>query len=167
LAKCRDCSTKMGYAESQAAQNYNGLCITCHVKDRVQTRVLTSQEPVLSSTQKSTEIVLNKFQDMLVTTETSFNLNIKKRCGVISTDFHYEFKRTPLLKKIWNALRGTPEKSSDFLQESLEMAMLEIKSKAIRLEANCIIGLNVDYIVLGDFKKDGLIISLMGTCVKV
>jgi len=133
----------------------------------VQTRVLTSQEPVLSSTQKSTEIVLNKFQDMLVTTETSFNLNIKKRCGVISTDFHYEFKRTPLLKKIWNALRGTPEKSSDFLQESLEMAMLEIKSKAIRLEANCIIGLNVDYIVLGDFKKDGLIISLMGTCVKV
>ena len=167
MAKCRDCSTKMGYAESQAAQNYNGLCITCHVKDRVKTRVLTSQEPVLSATQKSTEIVLNKFQEMLVTTETSFNLNIKKRCGVISTDFHYEFKRTPLLKKIWNALRGTPEKSSDFLQESLEMAMLEIKSKAIRLEANCIIGLNVDYIVLGDFRKDGLIISLMGTCVKV
>ncbi len=167
MAKCRDCSTKMGYAESQAAQNYNGLCITCHVKDRVKTRVLTSQEPVLSATQKSTEIVLNKFQEMLVTTETSLNLNIKKRCGVISTDFHYEFKRTPLLKKIWNVLRGTPEKSSDFLQESLEMAMLEIKSKAIRLEANCIIGLNVDYIVLGDFRKDGLIISLMGTCVKV
>ena len=167
MAKCRDCSTKMGYAESQAAQNYNGLCITCHVKDRVQTRVLTSQEPVFSSTQKSTETVLNKFQDMLVTTETSFNLNIKKRCGVISTDFHYEFKKTPLFKKIWNALRGKPEKSTDFLQESLEMAMLEIKSKAIRLEANCIIGLNVDYIVLGDFRKDGLIISLMGTCVKV
>ena len=167
MAKCRDCSTKMGYAESQAAQNYNGLCITCHVKDRVQTRVLTSQEPVLSSTQKSTEIVLNKFQDMLVTTET-ISISISKNTSrVISTDFHYEFKRTPLLKKIWNALRGTPEKSSDFLQESLEMAMLEIKSKAIRLEANCIIGLNVDYIVLGDFRKDGLIISLMGTCVKV
>jgi hypothetical protein len=31
------------------------------------------------------------------------------------------------------------------------------------LEANCIIGLTVDYIVLGDFKKDGIIISLMGT----
>ena len=64
-------------------------------------------------------------------------------------------------------MRKSPQKKTDFLQESIEMAMLELKSKAIRLEANCIIGLTVDYIVLGDFKKDGIIISLMGTGVTI
>ena len=167
MAKCRDCSISMGYAESQAAQSYNGLCITCHVKDRVQTKVLTSKEPAFSATQKSTETMFNKFHDMLVTTESSITLRIKKRCGVVSTDFHYKFKKLPLLKKMWSTLRKSPQKKTDFLQESIEMAMLELKSKAIRLEANCIIGLTVDYIVLGDFKKDGIIISLMGTGVTI
>ena len=47
------------------------------------------------------------------------------------------------------------------------MAMLELKAKAIRLDANAIIGLSVDYVVLGDFKKNGLIVSLVGTGIKL
>ncbi len=167
MAKCRDCSISMGYAESQAAQSYNGLCITCHVKERVQTKVMTSKEPAFSSTPKSTETVFNKFTDMLVTTESSINLRIRGRCGVVSTDFHYNFTKTPFLKRVWKLLRSRPEKKADFLQESIELAMLELKAKAIRLEANAIIGLNIEYIVLGDFKKGGLIISLIGTGVKI
>ena len=167
MAKCRDCSVSMGYAESQAAQSYNGLCITCHVKERVQTKVMTSKDPVFSTTQKSTETVFNKFQDMLVTTESSINLRIKGRCGVVSTDFHYYFIKTPFLKRVWGFLRSKPQKKTDFLQESIELAMLELKAKAISVEANGIIGLSVEFIVLGDFKKGGLIISLMGTGVKI
>ena len=167
MAKCRDCAVSMGYAESQASQSYNGLCITCHVKDRVQTKVMTSKEPAFSTTQKSTEAVFNKFQDMLITTESTINLRIKSRCGIVSTDFHYSFVKKPFLKKVWEFLRSKPEKKTDFLQESIELAMLELKAKAIRVEANGIIGLNVEYIVLGDLKKGGLIISLMGTAVKI
>ena len=167
MAKCRDCSISMGYAESQAAQSYNGLCITCHVKERVQTKVITSKEPVFSLGQRSTETVFNKFQDMLITTESSTNLKIKKRCGIVSTDFHYQFKTTSIFKRISNILRSKPEKKADFLQECIELAMLELKSKAIRVDANCVIALNIDYIVLGDIKKGGLIVSLVGTGVKV
>lgn len=58
-----------------------------------------------------------------------------------------------LFKRVWKLLRSRPEKKADFLQESIELAMLELKAKAIRLEANAIIGLNIEYIVLGDFKK--------------
>ncbi len=64
----------MGYSESQAAQNYNGLCITCYVKERVENKIMTGKEPVIPSTQKSIETVFNKFQDILVTTEVSTNL---------------------------------------------------------------------------------------------
>ena len=167
MAKCRECSISMGYAESQAASQYNGLCITCHVKHRVQTKIITAKDPGMSATQRSTENVFNKFQDMLVTTESITNIRIKARCGIITTDFHYEFQTTPVIKRLWNFLRKKPEKKSDFLQQAIEMAMLELKAKAIRLDANAIIGLSVDYIVLGDFKKNGLIVSLVGTGLKI
>ena len=167
MAKCRECSISMGYAESQAASQYNGLCITCHVKHRVQTKIITAKDPGMSATQRSTENVFNKFQDMLFTTESITNIRIKARCGIITTDFHYEFKTTPVIKRLWNFLRKKPEKKSDFLQQAIEMAMLELKAKAIRLDANAIIGLSVDYIVLGDFKKNGLIVSLVGTGIKI
>ena len=157
----------MGYAESQAASQYNGLCITCHVKHRVQTKIITAKDPGMSATQRSTENVFNKFQDMLVTTESITNIRIKARCGIITTDFHYAFKTTPVIRRLWNFLRKKPEKKSDFLQQAIEMAMLELKAKAIRLDANAIIGLSVDYIVLGDFKKNGLIVSLVGTGIKI
>jgi uncharacterized protein YbjQ (UPF0145 family) len=45
--------------------------------------------------------------------------------------------------------------------------MLELKAKAIRLEANAIVGLSVDYLVLGDIKKNGVIVSLIGTGIKI
>ena len=45
--------------------------------------------------------------------------------------------------------------------------MLELKSKAIRADANGIIGLQVEYVVLGDLKKNGILISLVGTAVKI
>ena len=104
---------------------------------------------------------------MLVTTESTTNIRIKARCGIVTTDFHYEFKSTPALKRIWNFLLKKQEKKSDFLQQAIEMAMLELKAKAIRLDANAIIGLSVDYLVLGDFKKNGLIVSLVGTGIKI
>ena len=104
---------------------------------------------------------------MLVTTESSINLRIKARYGIVTTDFHHKFKTIPFTQRAWNFLRKKSEKKSDFLQQAIEMAMLELKAKAIRLDANAIIGLSVDYIVLGDLKKNGLIVSLVGTCIKI
>ncbi len=156
----------MGYAESQAASQYNGLCITCHVKHRVQTKIITAKDPGISTIQRSTENVFNKFQDMLVTTESTINLRIKARCGVVTTDFHYEFKSAPVLKRLWNFLLKKQEKKTDFLQQAIEIAMLELML-CNQLDANAIIGLSVDYVVLGDFKKNGLIVSLVGTGIKL
>ena len=167
MAKCSECSISMGYAESQAAINYGGLCITCHVKDRVQTKVLTAKDPALSTTQKSTEIVYSKFEDMLMTTETNINLRIKQRVGIVTSDFLFMLPKVGTKAIISNFFRKKSRKQSNFLSDAIELAMLELKSKAIRLDANGIIGLQVDYISVGDFAKNGTIISLVGTAVKV
>jgi uncharacterized protein YbjQ (UPF0145 family) len=167
LAKCNECSIQMGYAESQAALNYNGFCITCHVKNRVQTKVLTSKDPVFITSPKATETVFNKFEEMLVTTESTINLRIKKRVGIISADYLSEFPKTSIFKIIFGVFRKRKRKQTDFVQEAMELAMLELKSKAIRADANGIIGLQVEYVVLGDLKKNGILISLVGTAVKI
>ena len=75
--------------------------------------------------------------------------------------------RLQFIKRLWNFLFKKQEKKTDFLQQAIEIAMLELKAKAIRLDANAIIGLSVDYVVLGDFKKNGLIVSLVGTGIKL
>ena len=157
----------MGYAESQAAINYGGLCITCHVKNRVQTKVMTSKDPALSTTQKSTEIVFSKFEDMLMTTEANLNLRIKQRVGIVTSDFLFEIPKVSTKELISKFFRKKSRKQSNFFNEALELAMLELKSKAIRLDANGIIGLQIDYISVGDFAKNGIIISLVGTAIKL
>ena len=157
----------MGYAESQAAINYGGLCITCHVKNRVQTKVMTSKDPALSTTQKSTEIVFSKFEDMLMTTETNLNLRIKQRVGVVTSDFLCELPKINAKQVFIKIFQKKSKKQSNFLHDAVELAMLELKSKAIRLDANGIIGLQVDYIPVSDFAKNGIIVSLVGTAVKV
>ena len=157
----------MGYAESQAAINYGGLCITCHVKNRVQTKVMTSKDPALSTTQKSTEIVFSKFEDMLITTEANLNVRIKQRVGIVTSDFLFEIPKVSIKELISKFFRKKSRKQSNFLNEAIELAMLELKSKAIRLDANGIIGLQIDYISAGEFAKNGIIISLVGTAIKL
>lgn len=167
MAKCSECSISMGYAESQAAINYGGLCITCHVKNRVQTKVMTSKDPALSTTQKSTEIVFNKFEDMLMTTETNLNLRIKQRVGLVTSDFLFELPKVSTKALISKFFRKKSKKQNNLFNDAIELAMLELKSKAIRLDANGIIGLQIDFIAVGDFAKNGIIISLVGTAIKL
>ena len=167
MAKCSECSISMGYAESQAALNHGGLCITCHVKNRVQTKVMTAKDPALSTTQKSTEIVFNKFEDMLMSTETNINLRVKQRVGIVTSDFLFEIPKVGTKELISKFFRKKSRKRSNFFSEAIELAMLELKSKAIRLDANGIIGLQIDYVAVGDFAKNGIIISLFGTAVKL
>ena len=157
----------MGYAESQAAINYGGLCITCHVKNRVQTKVMTSKDPALSTTQKSTEIVFSKFEDMLITTEANLNLSIKQRVGIVTSDFLFFIPKLSTKELISKFFRKKSRKRSNFFSEAIELAMLELKSKAIRLDANGIIGLQIDYISVGDLAKNGIIISLVGKAIKL
>jgi len=167
LAKCSSCSIKMGYSESQVSQNYNGLCITCYVKERVETKIMTGKEPVIASSQKSIETVFNKFEEILVTTEVSTNLNIKSRIGIVSAEFCFTNQKLTWITWLVNILLRRKAKKQDALSQSLELAILDLKSKAIQQEANCIVGLTIDLVPLGMRRNDDILVSVVGTAVKI
>jgi len=167
LAKCGSCSIKMGYSESQVAQNYKGLCITCYVKERVESKIMTGKEPVIPSTQKSIETVFNKFEEILVTTEVSTNLNIKSRIGIVSAEFCFTNQKLTWIAWLVNILLRRKAKKQDALSQSLELAILDLKSKAIQQEANCIVGLTIDLVPLGMRRNDDILVSVVGTAVKI
>jgi len=167
LAKCGSCSIKMGYSESQVAQNYKGLCITCYVKERVESKIMTGKEPVIPSTQKSIETVFNKFEEILVTTEVSSNLNIKSRIGIVSAEFCFTNQKLTWITWLVNILLRRKAKKQDALSQSLELAILDLKSKAIQQEANCIVGLTIDLVPLGMRRNDDILVSVVGTAVKI
>ncbi len=167
MAKCSSCSIKMGYSESQVSQNYNGLCITCYVKERVETKIMTGKEPVIASSQKSIETVFNKFEEILVTTEVSTNLNIKSRIGIISAEFCFTNQKFSSFAKLVNIILRRKPKKQDALSQSLELAILDLKSKAIQQDANCIVGLTIDLVPLGMRRNDDILVSVIGTAVKI
>lgn len=167
MAKCDRCSIKMGFSESQVAQSYNGLCITCYVKERVESKILTGKEPTIPSTQKSIETVFNKFEDILVTTEASTNLTVKSRIGIVSAEFYFSNRRSSWISSLFNKIRRRRPKRPDALSQSLELAILELKSKAIQQEANCVLGLSIDLVPLGMRRNDDILVSVIGTAVKI
>ena len=116
---------------------------------------------------KSTFESRNEYRDMLMTTEANLNLRIKQRVGIVTSDFLFEIPKVSTKELISKFFRKKSRKQSNFFNEAIELAMLELKSKAIRLDANGIIGLQIDYISVGDFAKNGIIISLVGTAVKL
>ncbi len=167
MAKCSSCSIKMGYSESQVSQNYNGLCITCYVKERVETKIMTGKEPVIASSQKSIETVFNKFEEILVTTEVSTNLNIKSRIGIVSAEFCFTNQKFSWIARVINIVLRRKAKKQDALSKSLELAILDLKSKAIQQESNCIVGLTIDLVPLGMRRNDDILVSVVGTAVKI
>ena len=104
---------------------------------------------------------------MLLTTETNLNLRIKQRVGLVTSDFLFEIPKVSTRQLFSKLFRKKSRKQSNFFNEAIELAMLELKSKAIRLDANGIIGLQIDFIAVGDFAKNGIIISLVGTAIKL
>ena len=157
----------MGFSESQVSQSYDGLCITCYVKERVETKIMTGKEPVIASTQKSIETVFNKFEDIIVTTEAGTNLNVKSRIGVVSAEFYFSNQRSSWVSSFLNKIRRRKSRRPDALSQSLELAILELKSKAIQQEANCVLGLSIDLVPLGMRRNDDILVSVIGTAVKI
>ena len=39
MASCLECNVKMGYSETNASRNHDGLCIACYVKSLVKTKI--------------------------------------------------------------------------------------------------------------------------------
>ena len=82
MAQCVECKVSMGYTETNVAREHKGLCVACHVKSLVKQKVSAANKPHSPTNVKSIDNLFSKFEDMLITSETSPNLRIRRRFGV-------------------------------------------------------------------------------------
>ena len=81
MSQCVECKTRMGYTETNVAREHKGLCVACHVKSLVKQKVSAANKPHSPTNVKSIDNLFAKFEDMLITSETSSNLRIRRRYG--------------------------------------------------------------------------------------
>ena len=53
MASCAECNVKMGYSETNASRNHEGLCIACYVKSLVKTKINAANNTKNKSIKKS------------------------------------------------------------------------------------------------------------------
>ena len=167
MVSCAECDTRMGYAESNVARDYDGMCVACYVKTLVKTKVQAANSVHRPSNVKSIDNYYNKFEDLIVTSEVSTNLRVRKRFGIVhgeATLTSSPHKKKSIIKKFLSRKNNLIKHAS--LRSTIEEADIELKANAIRLGANTILGYNLE---LSNAYLDGknyVIVSVSGTAVE-
>ena len=71
MATCVECNVKMGYSETNASRNHDGMCIACYVKSLVKSKVDAANMPQKPTNAKSIDSLFEKFDRLLITSETA------------------------------------------------------------------------------------------------
>ena len=167
MAKCLECTTKMGFTESNIAREHNGLCVACHVKSLVKEKVAAANKPYRPTNVKSIDNLFNKFEEMLVTSETSGNLRIRRRLGIVHGEGLFVVQSPSMFKRLLSVIF---RRKTKFFQKSLKDAvtdaMVEVKANALRVGANAVIGFSINYTNVTFNGKENVIVSISGTAVE-
>ena len=99
MSQCVECKTRMGYTETNVAREHKGLCVACHVKSLVKQKVSAANKPHSPTNVKSIDNLFAKFEDMLITSETSSNLRIRRRYGVVHGEGVFVVENKSMLRK--------------------------------------------------------------------
>ena len=83
MASCVECNIKMGYSETNASRNHDGLCIACYVKSLVKTKVNAANNTKKPTNTRSLDHLFEKFENITLTSETAPNLRVRKRFGIV------------------------------------------------------------------------------------
>lgn len=167
MAKCAECTVKMGYTESNIAREHNGLCVACHVKSLVKEKVAAANKPNRPTNVKSIDNLFNKFEEMQITSETAANFRIRKRLGVVHGEGLFMVQDDPFIKRMFAKLlrrQRNPYKKS--LKAAIDEAIVELKANALKLGANAILGYSINYTNLNFNSRDHVIVSVSGTAVE-
>src|SRR5210317_1970287 len=137
MASCAECSVKMGYTESNVARDHEGMCVACYVKSLVKTKVEVANTSRRPSNVKSLDNYFEKFENIIVTSEVSTNLRVRKRFGIVhgeATLTSSPHKKKSIIKKFLSRKNNLIKHAS--LRSTIEEADIELKANAIRLGAN-------------------------------
>ena len=99
MGQCVECKISMGFTETNVAREHKGLCVACHVKSLVKQKVSAANKPHSPTNVKSIDNLFTKFEDMLITSETSSNYKNTQEGLVLFTGKVFSSLRKILLLK--------------------------------------------------------------------
>ena len=167
MSQCVECKTRMGYTETNVAREHKGLCVACHVKSLVKEKVSAANKPHSPTNVKSIDNLFAKFEDMLITSETSSNLRIRRRYGVVHGEGVFVVENKSMLRKFLSIFvkryRSIDRKT---MKTAISDAMVELKAAALKAGGNAIVGYSIQYNNVMFGSKEHVIVSVSGTSVE-
>ena len=139
MASCVECNVKMGYSETNASRNHDGLCIACYVKSLVKTKINAANNTKKPTNARSLDHLFEKFESITLTSETAPNLRVRKRLGIVHGEA--TFTGTPHEKpKLLDRLRRKNKsiENNNLFKKVIEEANVELKANAIKQGANAV-----------------------------
>jgi len=177
---CTDCGQPV-----EALNNYRGRCGKCHaefleasVKDRIVSELREQKEDTQRETAARLDQLKNNsmahyksatsVENIILTTESSHNLDVKKRLGIVSSEVVVGmnvFK--DLLAGVRNIVGGRSGTVQKVLHDIRIKALNELKQEASNLGADAVVGVDLDYLDIGATGSTMMVIIASGTAVKL
>ena len=167
MASCVECNIKMGYSETNASRNHDGLCIACYVKSLVKTKVNAANNTKKPTNTRSLDHLFEKFENITLTSETAPNLRVRKRFGIVHGEATFTgtpHEKRSLLDRLWRKKKSVENNS--ILKNVIEEANVELKANAIKQGANAVLGYDMNLTTTAFGTKNYVIVSVTGTAVE-
>tara|TARA_R110001606_G_scaffold349262_2_gene499149 strand:- start:77 stop:493 length:417 start_codon:yes stop_codon:yes gene_type:complete len=131
----------------------NGLCSACEK---------------IEATQREAIQFDKRAQDVLVTTESSHDLAIKERLGIVSAECVFGMNLiVDIGSKFTDVLGGRSKGQQQAFKDAKKVALAEIKLEAAALGADAVVATKFDYGEISGGGKSMLMLVAVGTAVKL
>ncbi len=155
---CKTCGGEYGFLTG-----LGGNCDACNLKAVAEKKEAQAMGVTVDELRKEAE-VLDAF---MLTTETAHNLPVTERLGIVTAESVLGMN---VFKDIMADIRGIAGGRSKTLQKGLrdarEICLTELKRDAIKLGADAVVGIDLDYQDIGNTGKMLMVVA-SGTAVKL
>lgn len=167
MASCVECKVSMGYSETNASRNHDGMCIACYVKSLVKSKVKAANKTLAPTNARSLDNLFEKFQTITVTSETAPNLRVRKRFGIVHGEATLTGNPHEKPKFLdWLRRKKKSVDNNNVFKKIIEEANVELKANAIKRGANAILGYDMNLTTTTFGSKNYVIVSVTGTAVE-
>ena len=167
MASCAECKVSMGYSETNASRNHDGMCIACYVKSLVKSKVSAANKTLAPTNARSLDNLFEKFQTITVTSETAPNLRVRKRFGIVHGEATLTGNPHEKPKFLdWLRRKKKSVDNNNVFKKIIEEANVELKANAIKRGANAILGYDMNLTTTTFGSKNYVIVSVTGTAVE-
>lgn len=168
MAVCRQCDERLALLERRS-----GICFACIEKNKAPVGQMTSALSLNTMPTQNLEIEDKKFVEqkmaaIMLTTETSPNLEIAERLEIITAECVLGMN---IFKDIGSSLRdlvgGRNEAYQKALKDARKAVLLDLRREALLIGADAVVAVDLDYSEISGGGKSMLFLVASGTAVRL